>query len=390
MGHDLNLKLVGVLKSMENLAEVYDLKDVGPVESLEFKLIEYLHQSNALHLIASKELGGLEFKVRELIQIFRSHGHHHRLFCFNLIANLLGYSAVKEFGSPELVKSVTSAMYEEPSLWSFAMTENEIGSDIKSIKSTAHQTATGYLLIGEKNYITNAGNARFASVFAQTVDQRERPLGISCFMVDLNSRGVVRGSRINKSCGIHSNTGHLAFQSVTIPSSHLIGAVGQGLEILKKCISRSKILLAATAVSLAERAQSITRSFLLEQIRYGKPIFEQKHIQHLFARMHVETLAGWSLTRLAAETWDYSLDASIEASSAKHFCGKMAANISSQCTEFFGARGVLAESEIGRLFHDTKAIEIVEGTSAIQELIIMSGLFSRMGQAETKIDSQVA
>ena len=123
-------------------------------------------------------------------------------------------------------------------------------------------------------------------------------------------------------------------------------------------------------VGLCERAIDLVIERLSMTNRYEKPLITQPAIRHLLARMHTERDAAWMLTCLAASTWDSGNFAVKEASMAKLFSGRTAVSVTSQALELFGARGLFNDYEVSRLWRDAKAIEIVEGPSLVQELLI--------------------
>lgn len=350
--------------------------------TFEMGVYDYLHEQGILHKIMDTSQGGLGLSVSDLIEIFYLIGPRSSGIAMNLIANLLGYSPVKEFGSKKLLKEVNSKIQKKTSLWSFGMTEKNIGSDIKNIQTRAVKVDGGYLLTGEKNYITNANYCAFVSVFAQTFDESNNPLGLSCFCLDAEASGVTRGSSINKMSCLESNTGNLFFKDVFVSEENLLGSVGDGYHILQKCISRSKVLLAAVAISVGQRAMDLTEQFLLENKRYGRPILEQKHIQHILTRFHAQNVSAALLVKYAAQVWDEKGIAVVEASMAKLVAAAMASEITGNCVELFGGRGIFLENEINRLHRDTKAIEVLEGTAIIQELIIMHERYKALKPAQ--------
>lgn len=181
-----------------------------------------------------------------------------------------------------------------------------------------------------------------------------------------------------------ANTGTLYFKNAFLPTEHLLGEPGQGLRILTHCLNRSKTLLGAMGVGISYRALDLATERLLQTSRYGKSLLEQGGIKHLLARLHTKAEAAWLLTCQAAATWDAGLAAVKESSMAKLYSGQVANEITSQAMELFGARGYLNDYEITRLNGDAKAIEIVEGPSLVQELLIAKEVLPRPAAQKVK------
>lgn len=341
----------------------------------DIEVFQCLDKEGLLHMTLPKIYGGPQMTVLEMADVLRRIGGISGGIATSMIANLLGASAILNFGSKTLIKKMTQDSLENFLLWSFAMTEKNIGSDIKSIQSTAHATNNGYVLTGEKNYITNANVSKYISVFAQTFDQNGNHQGISCFLIDNQQAGFRRGEALQKFVFRESNTGTLYFDRLLIPKENLIGEEGQGIKILQTCISQSKTLFAAVGVGLAERALHLTENYVQTTTRFGKMLIEQKVIPHLLVRLHAETQAAWLLTQKAAQTWDQSKIAISESSIAKLMAGICATHVTGECLELFGAPGLMMESEMNRLYKEAKGVETIEGTSRVQEIIVMNQMY---------------
>jgi alkylation response protein AidB-like acyl-CoA dehydrogenase len=258
------------------------------------------------------------------------------------------------------------------SLWSFAMTEAGAGSDLANIKTHAKRVPGGFILNGEKNFITNANHSSHMAIFAQLGDE-----GISCFYVNGDREGLTRGPAFQKIGWKKANTGSLLFKDVFIPDRHLLGEPGQGLRILTHCLNRSKTLLGAMGVGISQRAFDLCVERLLTTERFEKSLLDQSAIRHQLARMATQMESAWMMVARAAATWDAGLAAVKESSMAKLVGGSTAVDIADQAMELFGARGFLQDFEVSRLVSDAKAIEIVEGPTLVQELLVAREILPR-------------
>jgi|GEM_PF-217704 len=347
------------------------------------EIYESLHQMGLLQSATPKDFGGRGLNVTDLIWLVRELAYGSAGIAGTFIGNLLGYSTILIYANDELKKILIDKTISHLNLWSFAMTEAGVGSDLQNTQTIATETSDGYIISGEKNFITNAPIADDLSVFAQTYDSFGNKRGVSCFYIPGNSKGLKRGATMDKIGWRESQTGTLYFYNVCIPKNFLLGEIGQGLSILTHCLNRSKTLLGAMAVGVSYRAMDLAIERLAATERYGKPLLEQSSIRHLFARLHTEVEAAWLLTCSAATTWDHQKIAVREASMAKLYAGQVASKVTSQMMELFGARGYFNDFEISKLWRDAKAIEIVEGPSLVQELLIAKEILPKNKTKQT-------
>lgn len=333
-------------------------------------MAQEMHRNGILRVITPKEYGGPALPVADLIWVARTLAHGSAGVAATWIGNLLGYSAVILYAKKDLRHKVCTRFEKEYGLWSFAMTEKGCGSDLEKTGTTAIKTKTGYIINGEKNFITNATYATDISLFAATFSEDGQPLGISCFYIPGDSPGLTRGPGEKKLGWRESNTGHLFLKDVVVPAEHLLGEEGEGLRILTHCLNRSKTLLGAVSVGICDRAFELTMTRLTDTSRFGKALIEKHSIRHVLARLSVKVETAWLLTCRAAATWDNNDYAIKEASMAKLHGGEVGTEVTGKCVELFGARGFLNDYEISKLYRDAKAIEIVEGPTLVQELLI--------------------
>lgn len=336
-----------------------------------------LHAMGVLTSIVPKHLGGAGLPVSDLIWISREIGYGSAGCCATFIGNLLGLSSVVMYAEDSLKTEVCAEYLKNYSLWSFAMTEAGAGSDLMCIETTSVETQDGFILKGEKNYITNATVSRQMCVFAKHIGLNGEDYGISCFFVRGNASGLSRGPIMDKIGFRESNTGTLYFDNVYLEKNCLLGKKGEGLGILTHCLNRSKTLLAATSVGVSHRALEITQDRLFDTVRFGKKLLDQSAIRHILARLHTQVEAAWLLTCQAAAVWDHGLPAVKESSMAKLFAGKTGVDVARETMELFGARGFFNDYEISKLYRDTKAVEIIEGPSLVQELLISKHVLKR-------------
>lgn len=350
--------------------------------------VKKMHEIGLLSLLLPKSYGGPELPVTELIHVTRELAFGSASFGATLIGNMLGQSAIMMYAHGELKKELCHKIASQYGLWSFGMTEGDVGSDLLATQTKAFRTKDGFTLKGEKNFITNATYATDMVVFARLFGVDGKDEGISCFYVPGEIEGLKRGPIMDKIGWHKANTGTLLFENIKLPSNYLVGEVGNGLRILTHCLNRSKTLLGGVGVGIAERALNLVFERLAGVERYNKKLSDQSAIRHLLARLYTKVNAAWLLTEQAAKAWDAGQPAVKEASMAKLFSGSTAIEVCSQTMELFGARGFFNDFEISRLMMDAKAIEIVEGPSLVQELLIAKEILksSSISMEEQKHD----
>lgn len=339
-------------------------------QAFDIEAFQELHRGGILQLVTPTEYGGKGAKVIDLAWVIREIGMGSASVAVSFIGNMLGYTAFVMYANDELRKRVCERYMSEFSLWSFGMTEGTVGSDLMNIKTTAQETADGFVITGEKNFITNANHSAQMVVFARHIGQGGEDRGISCFFVNGDATGLRRGPAASKIGCKRANTGTLIFDRVLVPHGNLLGEAGKGLRILTHCLNRSKTLLGALGVGVSLRAMELTHERLLETERFGKPLLDQPAIRHLLARLHTKIEMAWLLTCQASSVWDAGLPAVREASMAKMVSGATAVEVATNAMELFGSRGYLDDYEISLIWRDAKLIEIVEGPTMVQELLI--------------------
>lgn len=334
------------------------------------ELYRKLHAAGVLTSILPKKFGGKELPLSDLIWVVRELSYGSSGCCATFIGNLLGLSAMILYAQEPLKEKLCLRYLQNYSLWSFAMTEAGAGSDLMGITTTVVETDDGFVLNGEKNFITNATVSQQMCVFARHKGKNDEDYGISCFFVEGDSEGLTRGPIMDKVGWRESNTGTLYFKNVFLNKETLLGKKGEGLGILTHCLNRSKTLLAALSVGISYRGLDLAEERLFNTNRFGKKLLEQAAIKHILARLHTSVEAAWLLTCRAAAVWDQGFPAVKEASMAKLFAGRVGVDVTRETMEFFGARGFFNDYEVSKLYRDAKSVEIIEGPSLVQELLI--------------------
>ena len=254
-------------------------------------------------------------------------------------------------------------------LGAWALTEPGCGSDAAALTSTATLEGDMWILNGAKQWTTNGHYAGVYVVMART-----RPdggsKGISAFIVERGTPGLIVGPKEDKFGMRASDTVGLTFENCRIPKANLCGKLGEGFIDAMKVLERGRITIAAISIGLARGALEESHSYSRQRVAFGKPIFEHQSIQFMLADMAMEIDAGRLLTRKAGILSDAGRPSNIEASVAKLFTSEMATRACLNAIQIHGGNGYTKEVPVERYMRDAKLCEIGEGSSQIQRMVI--------------------
>lgn len=281
----------------------------------------------------------------------------------------VGTNPILYFGSAEQKQRFLPKLASGEYLAAFCITEAGSGSDAKSMKSRAVKKDDHYVINGSKMFITNGGEADVYIVFASTNPELGSN-GISAFIVEKNSPGLVIGKDEHK-MGLHgSRTVQLTFENMIVPAENLLGEEGEGFKIAMANLDVGRIGIAAQALGIAEAALGAAVNYAKERVQFGKPIAAQQGIGFKLADMATNVEAARLLLYRAADLRAQGLKCGMEASIAKLFASKTAVETATEAIQVFGGYGYTEDYPVERYFRDAKVTEIYEGTSEIQRIVI--------------------
>lgn len=271
------------------------------------------------------------------------------------------------FGSDDLSARYLPPVIRGEKIPAYALTEPHAGSDLAGIKTRAEKTGTGYLLSGCKKLITLAGAADFVIVLAVTDPSAEKPTrGMSLLVTE-----EFRTGRPIRTMGLRGlSLGWMTFQECRVPSGNLLGRENEGFRQIMKSLDGGRIETAALSVGLAQGALDMAVAYAKIRTQFGKPIAQHQGIRFLIAEMRTRIDAARALTREAARLKDAGETHSLQASEAKLFASEIALQCASDSLQIHGGNGYTQDYAIERFFRDAKVIQLFEGTSQIQKIII--------------------
>jgi alkylation response protein AidB-like acyl-CoA dehydrogenase len=294
-------------------------------------------------------------------------------------------SAIRAFGDDEQRRRYLPRMASGEVIGCYGLTEPEAGTDAASLRTMYREEDDAYVLNGEKIWITNGTIADIAVVFA-TRDPALRHRGISAFLVDTNVPGWQRlrlsGHELGHRASDHAR---LTFTECRIPKSSLLGVEGEGFKIAMSALDTGRLGVAAGAVGIGQACLDACVDFARKRRQFGRRIGDFQQVQAAVANMAVDIEAARFLSYHAAWLKDRGRRISREAAMAKLFATEAAARAASEAVLLHGNRGYSNEYPVERYYRDIKGLQIYEGTSYIQRIIIARDLLGQdPDQAEAR------
>jgi butyryl-CoA dehydrogenase len=291
------------------------------------------------------------------------------------VHNSVCASPIYELGTESQKKRYLHGLARGRKLGAFALTEAGAGSDPSSIETVARKSGNSYVLSGTKTFITNGSTADIVIVMACT-DQRAKGKGITAFIVEKSFEGYRVGTRENK-LGIRaSDTCELIFDHCSLPADNMLGDEGTGLSTALQSLGFGRVGVAAQALGVAECALDACLTYSKDRRQFGKPIGRFQGIQWMLADMATHIEASRLLVLRAAELKDRGRPFVREGSMAKLYASETAMRTATKAVQIHGGYGCMKDYDVERCFRDAKVIEVYEGTSEIQRLIIARNIIT--------------
>jgi len=283
--------------------------------------------------------------------------------------NSLGTNHIFVAGNEEQRRKYIPRLASGEWLGAWGLTEPGSGSDAGGARTTAVRTGRGWLLNGNKTFITNGHYADVAVVIAVT--NRDKGVhGLSAFVVEKGTPGFRAGKKENKLGLRASDTSELIFEDCEIPAENLLGAEGAGFIDSMRILDGGRISIAALSLGMAKGALEATLKYVKERRQFGKAIAEFQGIQWKLADMATELEAARLLTHRAALMKDAGLKTTMESSMAKLKASEVAVRICDEAVQLHGGYGFIKDYPVEKFYRDVKLCTIGEGTSEIQRMVI--------------------
>jgi acyl-CoA dehydrogenase len=283
----------------------------------------------------------------------------------------LGSFPIALAGNDALRGEVLAPVAKGDRIAGFALTEPDAGSSLGDVATKAEKHGDAWRVNGHKTFISNAGIAHHYCVLARTSGEPGDSKGLTMFYVPASARGVE--AKRFEVIGPHP-IGDLYFHDVAVPDAHRLGALGGGLEIAIGTLNRFRTSVAACANGLARRALDESKARLAARKQFGKPLASFQALRFDIAEMDARLRAAQLLVDEAALACDENRPATASIARAKWFATENASWISDRAVQHFGGLGVKKGSVVERIYRDTRALRIYEGSSEIQKLILAKEL----------------
>lgn len=369
-------------KMLQKMVRELAIKELLPVApeidaSGEFPWdnIKKLAKQGLLGVIVPEEYGGAGFDfialgiaIEEISRVCASTG------VIVAVNNSLVTYPIYHFGNEEQRKKWLPLLASCEKLGAIGITEANAGSDVVAMESTAKLEGDYYILNGTKRFITNGGEAGIFVIFAYT-NKEAKHRGISAFIVERDTPGFSLGKHEDL-MGIRATANcELIFEDVKVPKENLLGKEGDGFKICMHTLDVSRIDIGAQAVGLAQGALDASITYAKERKTFGQPLSEFQMIQSMIAEMATQIQAARLLVYYAAYCKDKGMPRfSKESSMAKWAAAEAAMNATRKATQIYGGYGYTKDYPVERFYRDAKIMELYEGTSEIQKIVIARSL----------------
>jgi acyl-CoA dehydrogenase len=345
-------------------AQEYDELGKFPME-----IFKQAWELGLINACIPSEYGGSGFSSLDGVIIGESLAYGCMGMNTSFMANDLALLPIVIGGTDAQKKKFLTPFTEEFRIASFCLTEPGNGSDAGGIKTTIKDGGDHWIVNGEKMWITNAGYANLFVVYG-TIDPALKHKGISAVVVDPKSAGIELGKKEDKMGHRSSDTRGVRFNNVKVPKENMLGNPGDGWSIAMSTLDHSRPLVASSALGGAQRAIDLSIQYAKERNQFGVPISKHQAIQFMIAEMGMKIEASRLLVHKAAWMCDQGLKNTEVASYAKAFASDSCMQITTDAVQIYGGYGYSKEYPVEKLMRDAKLIQIYEGTSQIQRLVM--------------------
>ncbi len=282
----------------------------------------------------------------------------------------LGTGPIAYFGTDEQKEKYLSKLAKGEILGAFGLTEPGAGSDAGNTQTTAELIDDYYLINGQKAFCTNAGKSGVITITAKIIDQNSTKQKIGAFIIESDSKGVTFGAPEKKMGWKGSDTRSVFLENVKIPKENILGDPNKGFSQFLETLSGGRITIGGLALGIAQGAFNAAIKYSKERKAFGKEINQFQGVSFKISNMATQIEAAKHLVYHAAWLKDNQLAFMKEAAMAKLFSSEVAMGITTEAIQIHGGYGYIKEYDVERYFRDAKLLEIGEGTSEIQRIVI--------------------
>jgi acyl-CoA dehydrogenase len=362
-------------KNLRELAHDFAAKEIRPVAweldregTWPQAIIDKAHEVGLMNTHIPEEYGGAGLNYLDGCIIEEELSWGCSGVQTSLGANGLASAPVMLGGSEDVKREFAEELISEPKLASFCLTEPDAGSDVSGMRTRAVRKGDKYVLNGSKCFITNGSYADFFVVYAKT-DPEAGHRGISAFLVRKDDTVIV-DKKEDKMGQRASNTATITFNDTEVDARYLLGEENKGFKLAMMVLDRTRPGVAAMATGISRAAFEFAATYSKERVQFGVPIAMHQAIQFMIADMatkvHLSRLATWN----SAVLLDQGKRNTLESSHAKRFAADSAMEIATDAVQIYGGYGFIKDYPVEKLMRDAKIMQLYEGTSQIQRLVI--------------------
>lgn len=368
----------------ENIRKLVDNKlaprtrEIDETDEYPWDMRKLFAEQGILSLPFPEEYGGADGRWLTFCVAIEEIARVNAAFSMSVGAQALGTGAITYGGSEEQKQKYLPCVASGELIPAFGLTEPSAGSDANGIKTKAVRQGDEYVINGRKCFITQGNIADIVTVAARTTNPQTGKSGISLFIVEKGTPGFSSGA-LEKKMGLHgSPTAELIFEDVRVPAENMIGNEGGGFKILMRNLDRSRIMVGAQCLGIAQGALDEAVKYARIREQFDQPISKFQGVQFLLAEMKTLVEACRHFVYDAAGRWDAKFpDMPQYSSMTKLFCSEACLKVTDKAVQVLGGYGYIREYNVERMMRDAKHATLVEGTTQIQKLIIARQLLGR-------------
>jgi acyl-CoA dehydrogenase len=371
----IDFTLTDEQKSLRELAHAFAHKEIRPVAweydrdgTWPHDIIDKAHEIGLMNTHIPEKYGGAGLSALDSCLIGEELAWGCSGIASSLGANGLAGVPVVLAGSEGIKREYFDELLRKPMLASFCLTEPDAGSDVAGMRTRAVRKGDKYVITGSKSFITNGCYADWFTVYAKT-DPEAGHRGISAFLIRKDDTVIV-DKHEDKMGQRASNTATITFNETAVDAKYVLGEENHGFKIAMMTLDRTRPGIAAMATGIARAAMEFAIDYSTERVQFGVPIGMHQAIQFVIADMatkvHLARLATWN----SAVRLDQGKRNTLESSHAKRFAADAAMEVATDAVQVYGGYGFIKDYPVEKLMRDAKLMQLYEGTSQIQRLVI--------------------
>ena len=350
---------------VEPVARELDEKEMFPKD-----LVSQMGKLGLMGIMVPEQYGGSGLDMTAFATAIIELGRADASVAITMAAhNSLGTIPLLLFGNEDQKKNYLPMLASGETLGAFGLTEPDAGSDAGSTKTKAVRQGNEYIVNGGKIFITNAGEAGLLSFTSQVVEDGDS-IGIAAFIIPTDTPGLEIGKKEKKMGWKASDTRQLYFKDMKIPEEAMLGTPESGFKTFMKTLASGRISIGALSIGTALGAYEKALKYSKERYAFNRPIHEFQSISFKLSDMATKIEASKLLVYHAAWLKDQGRSINKEAAMAKLFASETAMDVTREAIQIHGGYGYVKDYDVERYFRDAKILEIGEGTSEIQRMII--------------------